>query len=116
MQDLEQMLDLLQRRVAALEAENERLRAPRLQCADQGTSRRRMLLGSAGVVGALAGGSLLARAQPVAAAATVETPMTASRKEQSLRVTLTPLKSRGCTGRDMNGISMPTSIGTRRPR
>jgi hypothetical protein len=96
MTTLEQTVEALQQRVAALEAENGRLRTPRLPAAEQATSRRQMLLGGAGVVGALAGGSLLGRAQSAdAAAATPAIQPTAARKEQALHITLTPLKSRG---------------------
>jgi hypothetical protein len=96
MQDLEQTLETLQRRIAALEAENGRLRTPPLPAAQQATSRRQMLLGGAGVVGALAGGSLLARAQSAdAAAVTPAMQPNAARKEQALHITLTPLKSSG---------------------
>lgn len=97
MQDLEQTLEMLQRRVAALEADNERLRgqAARQPAAEQGTSRRQMLLGGASLVGALAGGTLLAQAQPATAAALPRVQAASARKEQALRTTLVPLTSRG---------------------
>ncbi len=96
MTTLEQTVEALQQRLATLEAENGRLRGPRLPAAEQATSRRQMLLGGAGVVGALAGGTLLARAQSAdAAAVTPVVRAAAVRKEQSLHITLAPLKSSG---------------------
>ena len=85
--DLAQALDALQRRVEALEEENTFLRQQTLG-EPRGTSRRHLLAGGAGMVGALAAGALLGSPPPSVAAATpVAPPML------RLSVTLAPVRT-----------------------
>jgi hypothetical protein len=104
---IDQLMETLRRRVEALEAENARLRQTPIATNDVPApltgSRRQVLLGGAGLLGALAGGAVLGRATPASAA--TETTLAASamagpagpapEKYLSLRATLTPLKTRG---------------------
>jgi hypothetical protein len=76
MSDLEQTIAALARRVAALEEENERLRlvggsVPTAPGGDRTPSRRGLLVGGAGLIGAFAGSSLLASGRAGAAPASV---------------------------------------------
>lgn len=104
---INKLMETLQRRIEALEAENTRLRQRAMATDDVSAplmgSRRQVLLGGAGLLGALAGGAVLGRATPASAAA--ETTLAASavagpagpatETYLSLRATLTPLKTRG---------------------
>jgi len=94
--DIGQALETLQRRVEALEEENARLRhpAPVRPAPPAGSSRRQVLLGGAGILGAVMGGQLLGRAEPSYAAAIATEPNVAQRY-LGLRTTVTPLRSRG---------------------
>lgn len=97
MNETDRLVDALQRRVAALEEEAARLRQPAVDHppAPLSSSRRQVLLGGAGMVGAMAGGALLGYAAPVADAATAGDPASATGvKHLSLHTILTPLKTR----------------------
>ena len=98
MSEIDRVVEALQRRVEALEDEAARLRQPaeHRPAAPLGGSRRQVLLGGAGMLGALASGALLGRVEPAAAAASessVAAPLPA--RHLSLRATLAPLKTRG---------------------
>lgn len=92
--DIGQALETLQRRVEALEEENARLRhpAPVRPSTQTGSSRRQVLIGGAGILGAIMGGQLLGRAEPSYAAAAEPNE---AQKYLGLRATVTPLRSRG---------------------
>ena len=100
MNDLEQALAALHRRVDALEEENARLRqGPALSQGTSKTSRRHVLAAGMGAVGALAGGALLGHSTPVLAATPIEarpskTPEYAFSAPLSLAVTLEPVMTR----------------------
>src|SRR5579859_1627700 len=91
MSEIDRVVEVLQRRVEALEDEAARLRQPAEQRppASLSGSRRQVLLGGAGMLGALAGGALLGRAEPAAAAteSNLAAPVPAR--------TLSPLTTRG---------------------
>lgn len=91
MSSLEEIVAALQRRVEALEAENIGLRrqVPDRSSAERPTSRRHLLVGSAGLLGALAGGSLLTHTAVAAASAAEDRPMA------TLRISPTVMRSRG---------------------
>jgi hypothetical protein len=93
MNTLEEAVDALQRRVGALEMENGGLRRQVLDGsrADRPTSRRHLLFGSAGLLGALAGGSLLTHTS-VASASAVQVE---DRQIATLRASPTVMRSRG---------------------
>lgn len=106
--DMARVIDELQRRVDTLEHEAARLQpaAAQLPAAPFSSSRRQVLLGGAGMLGALAGGALLGRAEPSYAASndnlnvTHETALgdtlpPRAGKHLTLQTTLTPLKTRG---------------------
>jgi len=105
MTDLEQTVAALAERVALLEAENTRLRLsaePRPMPSDTGRtqSRRSLLAGSAGLLGALAGSKLLAPGQAAAAAAPITTHVVQARQYVApvllgTRVTLAPQRGGG---------------------
>ncbi len=106
MSEIDRALEALQRRVEALEDEAARLRheATQRPSAPFSGSRRQLLLGGAGVVGAWAGTALLGRAEPAYAASGADAPsvsaagdsaLHAPEKHLSLRTTLVPLKTRG---------------------
>ena len=95
MSNLEQTIEELRRRVESLEAEKAQATRPaksRLS-PDQGASRRQILVGGAGVLGALAGGALLGGIEPARAAAAA--PQALPQKHEVLQVALTPLRSNG---------------------
>ena len=94
MSTLEETVAALQRRVEALETENAGLRrqAPDHSLVDQPTSRRHLLFGSAGLLGALAGGSLLAHSSVASAASA---PQVEDRQVAILRISPTVMRSRG---------------------
>ncbi len=91
---LEETVAALQRRVEALEMENTGLRrhVQGRALADQPTSRRRLLFGSAGLLGALAGGSLLAHTSVASAASD---PQVEDRQVATLRISPTVMRSKG---------------------
>jgi hypothetical protein len=95
MSTLEQTLEAMWRRIEALEAENARLApsAPRIASSRQGRSRRQVLLGGAGVLGALAGSALVGRSEPARAASPVV--QESLSQHEILQTTLTPLRSNG---------------------
>jgi hypothetical protein len=98
MDDIEGTIEALQRRVDALETENTRLRqrAPRQPSMGRGASRKQVLLGGAGVLGALAGGALVGRGDTALAASSLLTAAQPSKGESlSLRLALTPMKTKG---------------------
>ena len=94
MSTLEEAVAALQRRVEALEMENVGLRrqVPDHSLVDQPTSRRHLLFGSAGLLGALAGGSLLTHT-PAASASSA--PRGDDRQLATLRISPTVMRSRG---------------------
>jgi hypothetical protein len=94
MSNLEEAIETLTRRVASLEAENSHLRrrSARPLGSATGTSRRQVLLGGAGILTALAGGTLLGHAEPALAAPAEELAVRPTRT--SLRIMLAPVKSR----------------------
>jgi len=94
MSTLEETVAALQRRVEALETENIGLRrqVPDRSLVDQPTSRRHLLFGSAGLLGALAGRSLLTHT-PVASAASAS--QVEDRQVAALRISPTVMRSRG---------------------
>ena len=97
---IDQMVETLRRRIEALEAENARLRQTATVTNDTLAplmgSRRQVLLGGAGLLGALAGGALLGHATPASAATETNLAAEPAREKQlSLRASLTPLKTRG---------------------
>ncbi len=103
MDDIDRVVEALRRRVDALEEENARLRQPATyhSPSEFGGSRRQVLLGGAGMLGALAGGALLGRAEPAHATSSDSAPAAdtlaphVSQKQLSLQTTLVPLKTRG---------------------
>jgi len=103
MDDIDRVVEALRRRVDALEDENARLRqaAPHGRPSAASGSRRQVLLGGAGILGTLAGGALLGRAEPAYAASPDGVPPASAPaprvldKQLSLRTTLVPLKTRG---------------------
>jgi hypothetical protein len=98
MNDIESTIEALQQRVDALEAENARLRqrGRRLPSAARGASRRQLLVGGAGLLGALASGSLIGRAEPaLAAPALIPITKPSQSKYLSLHVPLAPMKTKG---------------------
>ena len=106
--DRAHVVEELQRRVDVLENEAARLRltAVSRHSTPFSGSRRQVLLGGAGLLGALAGGALLGRAAPSYAASDEstgaphgppwnETVPPRADKHLTLRTTLTPLKTHG---------------------
>ncbi len=126
MNDLEQALAALHRRVEALEEENARLRqGSALSQAAGKTSRRHVLAAGVGAVGALAGGALLGHATPVIAAAPAEViPANTTGHAQSvplsLTVTLEPVMTRRAVwadhewefGAHFRGATPPVVVAT----
>lgn len=100
MNDLEQALTALRRRVEALEKENARLRqGSALSQGTSKTSRRHVLAAGMGAVSVLAGGALLGHSTPAIAAAPAEvvpanTTDHARSAPLSLTVTLEPVMTR----------------------
>ncbi|MDB5076140.1 MAG: hypothetical protein JWO42_2319 [Chloroflexi bacterium] len=120
MSNLEQTVEALRRRVESLEAEKAEAARPardRLS-PDQGASRRQMLVGSVGVLGALAGGALLGGIEPAMAASAA--PQAAVQKHEILQIALTPLRSNGVhwarhewhLGPQFAGVHLPAVIAT----
>lgn len=94
MSTLEETVAALQCRVEALETENIGLRRqlPDRSQSEQTTSRRHLLFGGAGLLGALAGGSLLTQTSVAAASAA---PHVEDRPVSTLRISPTVMRSRG---------------------
>src|SRR5260370_35545406 len=95
MSNLEPTVEAPRRRVEWLEEEKAYPARPardRLS-PDHGGSRRQMLVGSVGVLSALAGGTLLGGIEPAKAASAA--PRAALQKHEILQIALTPLRSNG---------------------
>ncbi len=98
MSEIDRVVEALQRRVEALEDEAARLRQPvgQRSPAPCSGSRRQILLSGVGMLGALAGGAVLGRVEPTAAASSESSAATAvPARDLSLRTTLAPFKTRG---------------------
>jgi hypothetical protein len=118
MSTLEETVAALQRRVEALETENAglRRRVPDQLLVDQPTSRRTLLFGGAGVLGALAGGSLLTHTSVAAAAGAPHS----EDRVSSLHISPTVMRSKGVywaehewhLGPQFRGDGVPVVIAT----
>lgn len=119
MNTLEETVAALQRRVEALETENAGLRRhmPDQSLVDRPTSRRHLLLGSAGLLGALTGGSLLTHTSVASASSA---PQVEDRHMATLRISPTVMRSRGVywaehewqLGPQFNGERAPLVVAT----